>query len=439
MSSNDTTEGGQPLVFGVPSGTVAAALRSAGLDENAVVAVLGRAIARSAGVTPGIAPDVAAGVTPGIAPDVGAGVAPGVAPGAGIPGPGIPGPILNPGVGIGILLGQGFTFQVNIAETAPECTLSYQRLFVHPDFIDGVTVVQAGQTPDEIGFNARFHSIEAEFDSIARNLQTSSNCVAELRRELYQLARELEAKITDIDARIAAKGKDKDTKEGKESKEGKEGKETKEKDTKEGKDKEGKDHKDGKDKEHIDKIAAGLEKISQIEGVMLRGASADIPAAGPAEAGPGTGRTFITLDDRPDVEAAALRDDVTPPAAPGAPATPATAPAAPATPATPATAPATPATPAAAPAAPETAAAAPAAAPTPAKSTPAKSTPAKATPAKTAGGASTGAGPRRSGTAAKKTAGTAAKTTGTATTKATGTAAKKAAPRRRGSGGSTGG
>jgi hypothetical protein len=272
MSSNDITEGGQPLVFGVPGSAVAAALRSAGLHEDAVIAVLGRAIARSAG---------AADVSPAGA--------------------------------------QGFTFQVSIAETAAECKLSYQRLFVHSDFIDGVTVVQAGQTPDEIGFNSRFHSIEAEFDSIARDLQTASNCIAELRRELYLMARELEAKITEMDARIAAKGKDKDTKEGKETKEGKDTKDTKEKDTKEGKDKEGKDHKDGKDKEHIDKAVAGLEKLTQIEQTTLQAEAAGAPVTAPTGTPSGTARTFITLDDRPDVEAAALGDDDKPSAEPAAP------------------------------------------------------------------------------------------------------------------------
>lgn len=111
MSTNDSNAEG-PLVFGVPGSTIAAALREAGLGEDAVIAVLGQAISRSA---------------------------------------------------TGAEREAGFTFQVQIAETAPECALTYQRLFVHPDFIDGVTVVQAGQTPDEIGFNTRFHALEGSW------------------------------------------------------------------------------------------------------------------------------------------------------------------------------------------------------------------------------------------------------------------------------------
>ncbi|HEX8347556.1 MAG TPA: hypothetical protein VF657_22905 [Actinoplanes sp.] len=261
MSSTDSTEGGEPLVFGVPGRTVAAALRDAGLDEDAVVAVLGRAITRSA------TPRVPA---------------------------------------------RGFTFQVGIAETAPECALTYQRLFVHPDFIDGVTVVQAGQTPDEMGFNARFHALEAELDGISRDLQISSNCAAELRREIFLMARELEAKISDIDRRIDAKGKDKDTKDTKEkdTKESKD-KDTKEKDTKESKDKEGKDTKDTKEKDRKEKDRdKALPQEKLIQGAEKNRDVAAFGAAEPIGGSPtGTARTFISLEDRPDVEAAAFRDE----------------------------------------------------------------------------------------------------------------------------------
>src|SRR3954471_17877781 len=99
------SDGGQapdePLVFGVPGGRLVDALRSAGLAEADIIALLGRGIARSAGI--------AAASADG-----------------------------------------GFHFQTQIAETAPECTLTYQRVFTHPDFLDGVTVVQAGSTPEEI-------------------------------------------------------------------------------------------------------------------------------------------------------------------------------------------------------------------------------------------------------------------------------------------------
>jgi hypothetical protein len=293
--SNDdvpaTGGAGEPQIFGVPSSRVVEALRSAGLADDAVTALLGRGLASVAAAAAGDA---------------------------------------------------GFHFQTPIAETAPECALSYRRLFTHPDFIDGVTVVQASETPEELGFNARFHAIEAEFDGIARDLQTSSNCVAELRRELFGLARELEAKITEMDLRIDAKGKDKDSKDTKEGKDDKETKEGKEKDTKEGKDKEGKDiikeHKDGKEHKDKDDDKFKFEKFAPIEKAPLAPAvtpgreratgqppapsGADgVESSAGAAAGNGTApdtgsdRAFVRLDDRPPVGETALADVVPEPTA----------------------------------------------------------------------------------------------------------------------------
>jgi hypothetical protein len=222
---------------------------------------------------------------------------------------------------------QPFQFQTEVAETAPECAADYERGFIHPDFFDGLTVVQAGQTPEELGFNFRFHAIEGEFDAIATNLLRLSNCLAELRKELFGIARELETKVTEIDDKLATKGKEKDAKDTKEKekdikeKEQKDGKD-KEKDHKDGKDKE-KDHKDGKEKElkeALDK-AGPVEKAQPAEqfpvaapprptrrrGRAPRGeAPAAPPGEAPAERQGGSGRAFIRPDERPAVGDQAL-------------------------------------------------------------------------------------------------------------------------------------
>ena len=228
-----------PLVFGIPARALVDALRAAGMADADVVTMVGQGIARSAGLTPQVDP-------------------------------------------------AGFVFQTQVAQTAPECALTYQRLFTHPDFIDGVTVVQAGETPEELGFNQRFHSIEAEFDGISRDLHTASNCIAELRRELYGVVQELQAKITEIDQRLDAKGKDKDGKDTKEkdTKETKE-KDTKEKDTKEGKDKEGKDTKEGKDGKETKDTKEGKE--AKDGGAKPRGAKPGGARGGGGRGGGGRG------------------------------------------------------------------------------------------------------------------------------------------------------
>jgi hypothetical protein len=207
-----------------------------------------------------------------------------------------------------------FQFQTEISETAEECAATFTRGFVHPDFFDGLTVVQAGTTPEELGFNSRFHAIESDLDAVSSDLHKLSNCLAELRREVFGMARELEVKITQIDALLDAKGKEKekDTKEGKEKdkeKDHKEGKD-KEKEGKEGKDKE-KDHKEGKDKDK-----EGHEKLQPVEKALPHevlhglqavagpeGADAEAEAPGEPDGAP----VFIRPDERPAVGERALR------------------------------------------------------------------------------------------------------------------------------------
>jgi len=189
-----------------------------------------------------------------------------------------------------------FQFQTDIAETAQECAATYTRNFVHPDFFDGLTVVQAGTTPEELGFNFRFHAIEDDLDVIASDLHKLSNCVAELRRELFGLARELEAKITEIEIQLQAKGKEKE-------KDIKEKDKEKEKETKEGKDKESKEgQKEHKDKDH--EKALPIEKAQPVENLP-----AQTPPGPDEEAPPTTGgaRAFIRPEERPAVGERALR------------------------------------------------------------------------------------------------------------------------------------
>lgn len=250
------SEQGERLVFGVPARAVVDALRGTGMAEADVIAVVGRGIAGSAG-------EVTVAATP------------------------------------------PFVFQTHVAQTAPDCQLSFERGFFHPDFIDGVTVVQAGTTAEEIGFNRRFHTIEADLDEIATDLRTASNCMAELRLELFGVVQELQTKLTEIDARLDAKtkDKDKDTKEKDKEKE----KESKDKD-KEGKDSKEKDKEFKELKEKDSKEKEG-EKDGQKEFAEFVPGADPTASSSPQGGDEGTERTFISLADRPEVGRAALSDE----------------------------------------------------------------------------------------------------------------------------------
>jgi hypothetical protein len=262
--------GEEVLIDGVPSRQLVSALKAAGLSDESVTALLARAISGAAAAGP---PAAAA---------------------------------------------EHFAFRTKIAPAAPECAADFARTFFHPAFFDGLTVVQAAQTPEELGFNARFQAIEVDLDAVATNLSRLSNCLAELRSEVSSLVGELENKLTEIDAKLATKGEKekegKDTKETKEKELDKEGKD-KEKEGKEGKEKEGhKDHKDGKekDKEHVEK-AAPKESDEPLARILPGpGAPPCAPCAAPAAEPAGgrpaaTRKTFIRPDERPPVGEQALR------------------------------------------------------------------------------------------------------------------------------------
>lgn len=238
----------EQLVYGVPAHTIVEALRGAGVAEDDVIAALGRAIARSS---------LTATETP------------------------------------------PFVFQTNVPQQAPQCELHFEPSFTHPDFIDGVTVVQAGETPTEIGFNHRFHAIEDDLAGIADALRTVSNCMKELRLELFGVVQELQVKITAIDHRIDPLKDKAETKETKEKEKEKDDKESKEKEGKDGKEKEGKESKDKDDKE---RGKDGRKEFVDLAGTVPPGAPAS-PAPDQVE---GDERTFISLEDRPEVGRDAL-------------------------------------------------------------------------------------------------------------------------------------
>ena len=240
----------EQLVYGVPARKVVDALRGAGVAEEDVIAAVGRGIARSSGM------NAVAATSP-------------------------------------------FVFQTQVAQQAPDCELHFDPTFRHPDFIDGVTVVQAGETPTEIGFNQRFHAIETDLDDVAEALRTVSNCMKELRLELFGVVQELQEKITEIDTRLDAKVKDKD-------KDSKEKEKEKDKESKE-KDKEGKDDKESKEKDRKEKDKE-KDKKDKEEVDVIGSFPPDFPPLVSNETEGGDERTFISLEDRPEVGRAVLAD-----------------------------------------------------------------------------------------------------------------------------------
>ncbi len=77
-----------------------------------------------------------------------------------------------------------FAYGEPFAAAEPACAPEFQRSFEHVDWVDGESVVQAEQTPGELGFNQRFHRIEDDLDGLGKDVAKAFACLASLRQEV---------------------------------------------------------------------------------------------------------------------------------------------------------------------------------------------------------------------------------------------------------------
>jgi hypothetical protein len=171
-----------------------------------------------------------------------------------------------------------------VPQTDPAATYDFVRRFVHEDWIDGESLVQAAKTPEESGFNERFHNIERDLDSLGDNVKRAFQAVAALRAQLRVCLNEIVIALAAANKNDAKDTKDsKDTPDAKNQKDNKETKDNKDTpDGKSGKDtkdaKEAKENKEDIDKDPKEEIKDGLgaaEKKDDDHGGPHRPAPAD--------------------------------------------------------------------------------------------------------------------------------------------------------------------
>jgi hypothetical protein len=88
-----------------------------------------------------------------------------------------------------------FDYSTPVASTKPECQSSFNRSFQHQDWVDGESIVQAGQTPEEVGFNGRFHQIENDLDAVKADLAKLYACLADLRKTTANCLNEIRTEL----------------------------------------------------------------------------------------------------------------------------------------------------------------------------------------------------------------------------------------------------
>lgn len=82
----------------------------------------------------------------------------------------------------------------------PDCVPDHTSTFAHDEWIDGESVVQAGKTAGEKGFNARFKEIEDDLGNLTLDVAKAFACVAETRLALRALLDEIRAEINRLNA-----------------------------------------------------------------------------------------------------------------------------------------------------------------------------------------------------------------------------------------------
>lgn len=98
--------------------------------------------------------------------------------------------------------GRRFAFRTPLDREETDCAPVFERSFVHQDWQDGESVVQAGETTGEEGFNLRFHRIEEDLDALAADTARLFLCLRELRMAVHDRMTELRDEVNALHAEI---------------------------------------------------------------------------------------------------------------------------------------------------------------------------------------------------------------------------------------------
>jgi len=95
---------------------------------------------------------------------------------------------------------RSFSYSNPVSPTeSPDCAPHFVRSFVHEDWVDGVSAVQAGLTPSEQGFNDRLHRIENDLDALSADIKKLFSCLGDLRSGVAQALIEVANELNTID------------------------------------------------------------------------------------------------------------------------------------------------------------------------------------------------------------------------------------------------
>ncbi|HEX3931760.1 MAG TPA: hypothetical protein VHW64_13725 [Nocardioides sp.] len=97
-----------------------------------------------------------------------------------------------------------FVFSHPLPTTDPApCAPTFARTFSHQDWIDGESVVQAGESADDKGFNWRFNALARDIDALHTDTANLFQCLSTLRGQLVQALQDVAAELNRLDTDVA--------------------------------------------------------------------------------------------------------------------------------------------------------------------------------------------------------------------------------------------
>jgi hypothetical protein len=92
-----------------------------------------------------------------------------------------------------------FAYSAPVAATDAGCVNTFQQQFHHSDWIDGLSIVQAGKTTGEDGFNDRLHRIEDDLAALSAQITKALACTTTLRQEVAAALGEAQVELNRLD------------------------------------------------------------------------------------------------------------------------------------------------------------------------------------------------------------------------------------------------
>jgi len=96
-----------------------------------------------------------------------------------------------------------FRFAQQLPADSAACVPGFARTFAHTNWIDGESVVQAGESPGDRGFNWRFNALATDLDTLSADVVALYGCLEQLRASLVLALQDVAAELNRLNNDVA--------------------------------------------------------------------------------------------------------------------------------------------------------------------------------------------------------------------------------------------